>query len=279
MQWLKTLFNFYINANIHVAFAGFCLTKLTLIEQKFYSNQFPFLVALLIIISYNFIRFYEVKENKLIWLKKWFTYYNHYVFFISILAILLLPYLFVCYQISFKTLLLSLPFVFVTFFYIVPVYKTKKIEFSFRNFPFVKIFSISLVWVGVTYFLPLFENGFQLDNEKIIRGFQQFLFVFIITLPFDIRDLFEDSEELKTIPQIIGIQNTKLIGSIAAILFVALEFDKQLIRFDIVFTGILSVLLLVNSSPIKSRYYTSFWVEAIPIFWLILYFLIYEFRF
>ena len=40
---------------------------------------------------------------------------------------------------------------------------------------------------------------------------QFFLFVIVCTMPFEIRDLKYDSNDLKTIPQIYGINNSKYI--------------------------------------------------------------------
>ena len=78
MGFLKRILDFYIFSNIHVAIAGFCITKLTLLKYAVNKNNVPFFVALSIIISYNFIRYYEIKTNKLKWFRSWF--YNNKFF-------------------------------------------------------------------------------------------------------------------------------------------------------------------------------------------------------
>ena len=72
MRLAKKIVDFYVFGNIHVAIAGFCITKITLIEFGIAESFVPSFVALSIIISYNFIRFYEIKVNKRNWFKSWF---------------------------------------------------------------------------------------------------------------------------------------------------------------------------------------------------------------
>ena len=72
MQLLKRIFDFYIYSNIHVALAGFCITKITLIKFGNVESYTPYFVALSILVSYNFIRYYEIKTSHLTWFKSWF---------------------------------------------------------------------------------------------------------------------------------------------------------------------------------------------------------------
>ena len=72
MLALKRIVDFYIFSNIHVAIAGFCICKITLLKYNVYNNLTPFFVGFSIIISYNLIRFYEIKSKRLSWFKVWF---------------------------------------------------------------------------------------------------------------------------------------------------------------------------------------------------------------
>jgi len=55
-----------------VALAGLCLAKITLLKFEINEHLIPIFVGLSIVFSYNFIRFYELKTNKLSSLKGWF---------------------------------------------------------------------------------------------------------------------------------------------------------------------------------------------------------------
>jgi hypothetical protein len=90
-----------------------------------------------------------------------------------------------------------------------------------------------------------------------------------LMLPFEIRDLDLDQIYLSTIPQKIGVRNTKIIGYALLGDALLLEFVKH--QFDqnrfliVVFLVVILILFLAKSTPKRSRYYTAFWVEAIPI--------------
>ena len=91
-------------------------------------------------------------------------------------------------------------------------------------------------------------------------------------LPFEIRDLKYDAPELNTMPQRYGIVSTKRIGALAAVVFFLLTFMKDnVVPFDAVSKAILLLALgvmITQTSKNQGKYFASFWVEAIPLFWL-----------
>ena len=93
-------------------------------------------------------------------------------------------------------------------------------------------------------------------------------------LPFEVRDLEFDNPKLSTIPQKLGVKNSKILGIVLLILFFLLEFLKDEINETfIVKLFIISVItgLFVGFSKIEqNKYYSSFWVEGLSILWLIL---------
>ncbi|NOR27147.1 MAG: hypothetical protein GQ540_01305 [Lutibacter sp.] len=274
MQFLRKILDFYIFSNIHVALSGFCLTKITLLKFGIQSNLTPFFVAFSVLISYNFIRFFEIKTNRLNWFKQWFFVHKSGLLLVSILSSTFLAYIIFFSSFNLKAIVILLPFAFVTFFYVVPILKKEKLEFSFRNFPSIKIFSIAVSWAGVTVFFPLFEFGYSFTSNVYIEFVQRLFILIAITLPFDIRDVTVDPKTLKTLPQELGVNKSKIVGYVLLLLFVILEViqrnyfnSKIVISIVIVF---ITALFLGFSTPKRTRYYTSFWVEAIPIFWFVL---------
>ena len=94
-------------------------------------------------------------------------------------------------------------------------------------------------------------------------------------LPFEIRDLNYDSLKLGTIPQRIGVKRTKIIGIFLLILFFFLEYfkneiDTKSLTILLIITFV-TALFLAFSNKNQSKYYSSFWVESLPIFWLVLF--------
>ena len=101
------------------------------------------------------------------------------------------------------------------------------------------------------------------------------LFAFVLILIFEIVDFHTDDPHLQTVPQQIGVEKTKLLGYLLLGVLLALEFlyDANQDYVPLVFKCIVSgsiALFLYFANENRSRYYASFWVESIPIFWWLL---------
>jgi hypothetical protein len=130
---------------------------------------------------------------------------------------------------------------------------------------------VALCWVGVTLFLPIINNSLPLTSYMFLVAAQRFILIFVLILIFEIIDLRLDDPHLKTVPQQIGVVKTKQVGVTLMVLFVLLEFlssDFRIEFFDLKSAlAITTILFLLFSNENRSRYYASFWVESIPIFW------------
>jgi hypothetical protein len=93
-------------------------------------------------------------------------------------------------------------------------------------------------------------------------------------IPFEIRDLRYDSLKLATIPQKIGVKKTKIIGIFLLLVFLFLEFFKNEIKItSILITALITIITgiyLIGSKKEQGKYYSSFWVEGLPILWLLM---------
>ncbi|MEE9349108.1 MAG: hypothetical protein V3U80_03610 [Flavobacteriaceae bacterium] len=265
-SFLNKVFDFYIFSNIHVAIATFSLTKITLLNIGISENKTALFVFFSTILSYNGIRFLRLNSIDF-WYKNWIKSNKKTLLFLNVIALLALLYL--SFNLRLKAILILIPFSLATLFYTFP---TKK--FALRNIAGLKLFLIAFTWVGITVIFPLIQNYLQLQTNEWLTVFQQFLFVIAITLPFDIRDVDLDDPILKTIPQQVGVYKTKVIGILLLILFFFLEFTKQYIQAKtlliLLIISSLSVIFLVNSTKNQSKYYSSFFVESVPIIWFAL---------
>ncbi len=120
---------------------------------------------------------------------------------------------------------------------------------------------------------PLINYSIEVESNEIITFIQRFLFIVSITIPFDIRDLNFDNKNLKTLPQVIGIQKSKVVGLFFLMLFLGLEFLKNSteanyrINFII---ALISLFFLLKATQDQNKYYSAFFVESIPMIWLLL---------
>ena len=141
-----------------------------------------------------------------------------------------------------------------------------------RSIGGLKVYIIAIVWAGVTVFLPLLNNQFEISDDVIITAFQCFVFVLVLMLPFEIRDLNYDNLKLATIPQKIGVKQTKLVGSLLLLIFFVLNFFKDDIDTTLIVSSLIissmTLLFLVFARQNQNKYYSAFWVESLPLIWL-----------
>ena len=94
-------------------------------------------------------------------------------------------------------------------------------------------------------------------------------------IPFEIRDLPYDSSALETIPQRFGVLRSKIFGIFLLLLILGLEIFKDEISSAYILSLLiffpLIILVLWGSKKHQGRYFASFWVEAMPIVWFLIY--------
>ncbi|TPN81357.1 UbiA prenyltransferase family protein [Aquimarina algicola] len=268
METLKSIFRFYINGSIHVAVAITSMVQITFVKFDI-SDQYFFLLLSFFgaITAYNFVKYSNVSKLY----HKRLTRSMKGIRFLTIFCALI--YAYIIFQIPLKTLLFLLPFVALTVFYVVPILPKKK---NLRNLAGIKIFIIAVVWSGTTVLVPMLHVNNTIDLNVLIEAVQRFLFIIIIMLPFEIRDLQYDDATLETVPQKIGVTKTKVFGSILLVMFLLLTPVKENVLFSSI--EILSTILVTSITLFflwgterkQSEYYCSFWVESIPIFWLLI---------
>jgi hypothetical protein len=93
--------------------------------------------------------------------------------------------------------------------------------------------------------------------------------VFVLILVFEILDLANDDPHLKTVPQTIGVKRTKILGFSLLVPFwivgiLTFTFHELIINLIMV---VMLMLFILFANPNRSKYYTSFWVESVPILW------------
>ncbi|WP_179354503.1 UbiA prenyltransferase family protein [Winogradskyella vidalii] len=273
MQALQRFFNFYLNSSIHVALAAVSLVWITLIERGLERDMsLMFFVFFATVTGYNFVKFFGVAKFHHRSLAGWLKVIQVF----SLLAFLTMCY-FVFYLEVESLILIGILGV-VTFFYAIPVMIPKRYLFddykNLRQIGGIKVYVIALIWMFVSVFLPVVNQKEPIGLDLIILGLQRFCFVLVLMLPFEIRDLNYDSLKLATIPQKIGIKKTKIFGGLLLLVFLVLNYFKGDLKSEIVLSSIIiafiTLLLLVFSNKAQSKYYSAFWVESLPLTWLLL---------
>ena len=148
-----------------------------------------------------------------------------------------------------------------------PFLKLNDKKIGLRNLPGIKLFLIALVWSISCVLLPIvqLESSYGISatlSETLLLVAKRFLFICAITIPFDIRDLFQDKlYELKTIPVMLGEKKAWVFCQALLILcFVLLVIFTKEFNLDVLGLALTLFLTgwLIFKSNIKRNEYFYF---------------------
>lgn len=263
MHWVKRILDFYIDSSIHVAISVYALVRITLFSYAIAFDEAVSCFAFFgTIVAYNFMKYGSTAKHYILLESS----YKKIIQVFSFCCFGLLLYF--TFYLSKQTLIVAFVLLFLCVLYIVPFFPGNK---NFRSIQGFKIFIVALCWAGVTVILPLLNNNIEITTQRVAFLFlQRLLLVLILMIPFEIHDLKYDEAHLGTLPQKIGIPKTKMLGYLWIVLFFVFG---VLSKMTIQVLSIITVLLflgIVVSDKKKSEYFSSFWIESIPILWFIL---------
>ncbi|HEY1062507.1 MAG TPA: hypothetical protein VGE44_12515 [Daejeonella sp.] len=158
---------------------------------------------------------------------------------------------------SSKILLFTLALISVA--YNLPLFTIHDKKFGLRNIPGIKLFLIASVWALSCVLLPILEMESNQAisvtlNDTILLITKRFLFIAAITVPFDIRDIYQDKfYELKTIPVLFGERWALFIcqGLLGAYIILLVLFTEH---FDANFFGLSLTIILTGWLIFKSKW-------------------------
>lgn len=252
MHFLKRLCDFYLHSSIHVAIAVMCLVSITDFSSNLYHNfVYPSCIFFGTIVGYNFLKYFEIFRTRRFQNKR----------YLGILTVTIVS----CFGFLFFFLWLkrSVQILIIVSGLLVLMYP------FLRRYGWLKMFLVSFVVTLVSVYIPFHIHN-SIETDFYITMMQRFLILVSLLIPFEILDSKTDAKSLQTLPQQFGINRTKLFGILLVIPFIILEFIKTNSSFLVLPIGIMTVLFIHFSSVERNKYYTSFWVESVPIFWLIL---------
>jgi len=271
MRFMVKILDFLVASNIYVSLGAFSLTWLSMQFYKTENTDLGLFVFFSTLFAYNFMRLVRVhpmllegESNR----HKSIFRLRILLWVICILSGLTSFYFFtVIYQ---PILPLLIAMAAISLAYALPVYKKGDEWLRLRDIPGVKIFLIATVWSLVTEGFPALLSG---NTITVLPLLERFLFIFAITIPFDIRDMRFDDHNLSTIPQYFGVRKARWIG------VVALLFAELILAYRFFFMGHfnllgiiaiyltyeLSVLLIYKSHPQLQERFVTMGVEGMSI--------------
>jgi 4-hydroxybenzoate polyprenyltransferase len=271
MLFIKKLFDFYIKSSFHL---GVCVVSLYIISiYKLQIDLNYYILTCLFsstIVVYNFIKYAST-------LPYYFFVQNAPIKKIQIVSF------FFGFFLLYSLFFLSVEALFFGFFlflicvlYVFPINHSIS---NFRNRSKIKIFLVAICWSGSTVIFPFIESNNINYGDSMLLFVQFFLFVIVCTVPFEIRDLKYDSNDLKTIPQIYGTNNSKYISYVLIFIFFSISFISNGTSIDLISDLLISfvlVFIIYLTKENQGKYFSSFWVESSPIYWLVIQFILFN---
>lgn len=265
---MKKLFDFFSFGNFIVSLGAFFLVFSTSIQLRLSTPlHYGFLIFFSTLFIYNIQRVFYKKEKKNYLnssRRKWIFNNQASIKGLSIFG--LLGVFTTAFFVELKFFIYLIPLCLISLAYFLPAINLRKIAL-------VKLLTLVLVWTATTSVLPILLNNQEFTLVHFIHIFSRFAFMMAICLPFDLRDLQIDaSQNIKTIPHIIGERKTKLLAISFILIYGcinSIEFYLNTINsnewYCLMLVFIVSFLLLTNSNSKRNEYYYVVAIDSLMI--------------
>jgi len=142
-----------------------------------------------------------------------------------------------------------------------------------RDFHWIKIFLVAICWAVITCTIPYIESGKFEIFSIVLYTLERALFIFAITIPFDIRD--RDIDRHSNVDTLATAYSDKQIKSVALLALItsaalSLYLHYRFAAVASVITYIISSILVVRADEKKSDYYYTGWVDGVMILPIVL---------
>jgi hypothetical protein len=144
-----------------------------------------------------------------------------------------------------------------------------------REITYLKVFTVALGWTLITVVVPLLPFLHSISTEALLIIFlRRFLFIYAITIPFEIRDMERERRFGNiSLPMVYGVKVMKIVGLIILFLFCILSavhekyflFDlsgRKTFFFPLMISAIAAAFLVAFASDRKSNWYFKFWTDG-----------------
>ena len=239
-MWFKKAWELILFGSIFIASCAvaFCMETNILLGLPLNSFSFYGFVFGATLVQYNLhylVKTIAVKDSiRLVWSQRNKTIH----LLLLIIGIILILFSFFSFHLKHFIVLLCLGCVaFLYSFPFLPFGKKRRI----KDYGFLKIITLALLWTLVTVWFPV--NNMRYDPYLFLFVFvKRFVFMFVLCLLFDVRDIEIDSKEkINTLAVMIGKKKAYSVSYLLLIVFVIFSFAQY---FYFPQTGFLIAMLI-----------------------------------
>ncbi len=258
-MYLKKLLEFILFSSIFIACCavGFCIETNILLGLPLNSFSFYCFVFGATLLQYNLhysTKKIAVKNSERL---QWSLKNKKVHFYLLIVGCLLILFSFFSFHLKHFIILACLGAIsFLYSFPFLPVKKRRRI----KDYGFLKIVTLSLLWTLVTVWFPV--NTMPVNGNLFLLIFiKRFIFMFILCLLFDLRDIEIDRKEMiNTLPVTLGKKKSYILSYTLLLLFLAFSilkyfFDPQLpILAAMVISSVITLLIIEQTRKTNSDF-------------------------
>lgn len=269
---LKKIYEFIVYSNIYIGIAAFSQTYLFYISNNI-RPDFSYLAFVFFgtIICYLFAVGYPKKSEAIInnprinWMNKNATIVHPLMISCIIFSIY--------YFFKLENKILILIFSIISLCYNI---SAEIIGFKgLRNIAYLKVFLISFVWVIVCNLIPSINSINNIDLNQYMLMLSKFIWIIALTLPFDVRDIYNDSsQKIQTIPIKLGAKKTLFLSIILFSFSILLHYlfdQNQSNLISHVISSIIGILLVLKIMKHDSEKDYLLFLDGLLIFQLLIY--------
>jgi len=258
--FFKRFFDFLLFGNIYVALGTVFLIQSTVIMmgKDALMIGYSLLSFFATLFVYNLQRvFYSHQEDSsLLSVRRKWIFKNQ--FSIKLLCLLGAAGVAVTFFFNdYRILIYLSPLLLLSIAYFLPIIKLR------QNIIF-KLLTLAFVWTTVTAIIPAILNHVTLFSPiTVFHFFSRFIFMIAICIPFDIRDLkIDQAEDISTLTQKFGEQNTRMIATFCMLLYCMLIIAGFILRMyphkillALMISSIINGLLVFMSNTKRGEYF------------------------
>gem|GEM_PF-1955631 len=158
-----------------------------------------------------------------------------------------------------------------TLSYSLPLIRRRGKLVRMREITYLKVFTVALGWTLITVVVPLIPHLKTISNAELIIIFlRRFLFIYAITIPFEIRDMERERRFGNiSLPMLYGVKAMKAVGIFMLILFCILcavhekyflfELSgRKTLFYPLMISAAAAAMLVLYASDEKSKWYFKF---------------------
>lgn len=255
-KFILPVVNFYLYSSLHIAICAAILTWFTQsalgIDIHWEYVFFVFCSTLFLYAVHRIIGIWKSPQYNVIGRFAIISKYKHHLILYSILSGLGALYYFMQLGRSIQIELI-IPCL-LSIAYSLPIFGKRR---RLRDFHYVKIFTIAICWAWITAIIPTMES--LSISHSILIGCSRALFIFAITIPFDIRDHKIDTE-VKTLASDINYNTLKTLAVACLCMSVLLNyilFGQMPFIAETISLAIAALLVIKTHTDRSDYYYTG----------------------